>query len=435
MRTHRRVTVPCGLALALAAARPAFAAPAGEDASADAELAGEARLETILRVARARNPERLELDARARAARAHADVAAGLEDVQLKAELWGVPLEHPVSFGRAQTIMVGARRAFPAPGTRDLRARVALEEAGALGEAGRARELELTWQVRQAYADYWRAEEETRIHLDHVRLLSQMVDLARSQYRSGDGSQQDLLRLTVELGQLHADVTMLEQERRSSRGRLNVLMGRTPDAPLGSPPATALAAEESRATPSAAAARPEVVAAERAVRRGEAALELARRASSWPSFMVGADYWYMPLASEVHGYGAMVAVDLPWLNPRHASEVREAELTLDADRRALDARRNAAAYEALDASARADAARAGLRIVDEDLLPQARRSYESAEAAYRAGHGAALALLDAARAYLQARLDRSRALARLATSQADLDRAAGLPQPPAGAQP
>jgi len=46
-------------------------------------------------------------------------------------------------------------------------------------------------------------------------------------------------------------------------------------------------------------------------------------------------------------------------------------------------------------------------------------------AEYAAGRGDAAALLDALRSYLQVRIERVRALAELASSQADLERAAG----------
>ena len=57
---------------------------------------------------------------------------------------------------------------------------------------------------------------------------------------------------------------------------------------------------------------------------------------------------------------------------------------------------------------------------------QARRSLEATQAAYAAGHGDALGLLEALRSYLQVRIERVRALAELASSEADLKRAAGL---------
>jgi len=64
-------------------------------------------------------------------------------------------------------------------------------------------------------------------------------------------------------------------------------------------------------------------------------------------------------------------------------------------------------------------------IIDQDLLAQAKRSLDATEAAYAAGRGDAIALLDALRSYLQVRIERVRALAELASSQTDLERAAG----------
>jgi cobalt-zinc-cadmium efflux system outer membrane protein len=432
MRKIHAATVLMGLVLV-----QQRTARAMDDAPIESELAGEARLDTILSLALARNPDVLESRERVQAAEARAGGAAALPDAELKYEQWGVPLRRPVALNQADTLMLGLRQSFPAPGTRSARQRMAEEEAGGVRESGRARERELAAQVRRAYAQYWRAEQEYRIHLEHVGLLSQIVELSRGHYQSGHGSQQDLLRLTVELSQLHTDVANLEQERRSNRALLNALMGRGPDAPLGPAPDGALTMDvpEARAPRAdASASRPEIAAAARAVRRSEAAVDLARSAAHWPSVMVGADYWYMPMLSTQHGYGAMVSINLPWLNPRHRAEVQEAEHTLAADRRALAAQRNVAGYEARDATARMEAARQGVRILDADLLPQARRSYESTEAAYASGQGSALALLDSLRAYLQVRLERCRALARLESSRADGDRALGVQAAGAGAE-
>lgn len=50
---------------------------------------------------------------------------------------------------------------------------------------------------------------------------------------------------------------------------------------------------------------------------------------------------------------------------------------------------------------------------------------EVTQAGVRRGHGDAVGLLDAPRSHLQVRMERVRALAELASSQADLERAAG----------
>jgi outer membrane protein TolC len=206
-------------------------------------------------------------------------------------------------------------------------------------------------------------------------------------------------------------------------------MGRAPEAPLGAPPEDAIRLEAAAAGAAADELdeqRPEIAGATRMVRRSEAALDLAQRASRWPSVTVGADYWYLPQQSSPNAYGAMVSIDLPWLSPRYREQIVEAEHTLAADRYAREAQRNQARFEVRDARVRVDAAMQAVRIIDGDLLPLARRSFESAEAAYEAGQGSALALLDAMRSYLQVRLERTRALARLDASRADYDRAAGI---------
>jgi outer membrane protein TolC len=423
MRTIRVSTFLVGLTVVLPTT-----ARATDDATVDAELAREARLPTVLGLALGRNPEVLETRERVLAARARAEAASGLPDAELKYEQWGVPLRNPVALNRADTLMLGLRQALPAPGTRSARQRMANEEAAGVMESERTREREIAAQVRRTYVQYWRAEQEYRIHLEHVGLLSQIVELSRGRYQSGRGTQQDLLRLTVELSQLHTDVANLEQERRSNRALLNALMGRPPDAPLG-PASDGAITMDAAAAPKphadASASRPEIAAAARAVSRSEAALDLARTTARWPSLMIGADYWYMPMLNTPHGYGAMVSINLPWLNPRHRAEIREAEHALAADRRALTSQLNVASYEARDTTARMEAARQGVLVLDVDLLPQARRSYESAQAAYASGQGSALSLLDSLRAYLQVRLERSRALARFEVSRADQDRARG----------
>jgi outer membrane protein TolC len=404
---------------------------------AEAELARSARLETILRLALERNRDLAETGARARAAAARGQGAPRLPDLEVKYEQWGVPLAHPWALDRANTLMVGVRQTFPAWGTLDARGRAAAEDAGGAADGLRARRQELGAQVRRTFAIYYRADQELRLHLEHAGLTSRIVELAKLNQRTGHGSLQDVLRLELELTRVHTDVTRIEREQRSSRALLNALMDRPPDAPLGPPEALAVAAggDVTALERDVDANRPEIDAAARAVRRSEALLDGARHAARFPELMVGLDYWYMPTFPEFqHAYGAMVAINLPWLSGRRRAEEREAEETVNAERDALASARNAVRYELRDAAARVDSARQAFTIVDQDLLVQARRSLDVAQAEYAAGRGDAAALLDALRSHLQVRIERVRALAELASSQADLERAAGTLAADGGAQ-
>ncbi|MCK6550452.1 TolC family protein, partial [Myxococcota bacterium] len=173
--------------------------------------------------------------------------------------------------------------------------------------------------------------------------------------------------------------------------------------------------------------RPEVQQAARAVRRSEATLEGAEASATWPSFMVGAEYMWMPMAHEVnHGWGAMVSINLPWLSGRRGDELEEATEALAADKKALEAAATRSRFELYDALRRLDAAKRSLEMIEKELLPQARESFEATRASFAAGAVDAIGVLDALRTYLEIRIEEIRSRATLVTAVADVERAAGL---------
>ena len=163
------------------------------------------------------------------------------------------------------------------------------------------------------------------------------------------------------------------------------------------------------------------------MKRSEATLEAARREADLPAFMVGADYWYMPMGPWPHAYGAMMSMTLPWLNPGRKEEVKAAEHLAAAERPRCAPQTAAARYQLSDADAKVRAAREALALIHERVVPDSRRSFESAQAQFQAGQGDVSAVLDAERTFLQVRIDEVRAIAELETSQADYERAAGAP--------
>lgn len=403
----------------------------GLSAADESQLGRGATVDTILRIALERNQELLESRARTAAAEARRLAADRLPDLEAKYEQWGVPLGRPYALGRADTLMLGVRQSFPAWGVLEARGRAAAEDTGRASDAARMRQLELTAQVRRTFAAYFRADRELKLHREHVALTGRFLELARLGQRTGHGRLQDILGLQLEQTRLHTDIARLEREYRASRAMLNALMDRAPDAPLGSPeelapgaPARAAVADLEQNLDSS---RPELTAAARAVRRGEATLDELHRAARLPSLMVGLDYWYMPMNPDTHhGYGAMLSINLPWLSGRRRDEEREAEAMVRAERHAFLSTRNALRAQLRDAAAGVEAARQTFVLVDQELLAQARRNLEVAEAEYSTGQGDAGAPVEALRAYLQVRIERLRALAELSTSEAELERAAGI---------
>ncbi|MBI5543035.1 MAG: TolC family protein [Deltaproteobacteria bacterium] len=415
----------------LLAATFALLAPAlGEAQASDASdlLAERADLEQLLSLAQERNPELLAEAHRVRAAGARAKTAGRLADPVLRYQLWSAPLSRPWD---AEMHMLGVEQELPAWGSRDARIRAGQAEARLTEHARQARALEVASSVKRAYFELHRADREQEIRLEHVALAQRVLELARAQYPTGRVSQQDVLRAGVERSKLQADLASLVQARASAAALLNSLVGRPLDAPLGpagqrSPPLDPPGLE---ALERALSARPELRSADAAIERSEASLDATRQEARWPAFMLGVDYMLNPRSEEKHGWAAMVSFNLPWLNPRHREQVEEAESTLAADRGTREALLASARFQLRDALARLRSARDTLSLIERELLPQARQSYEAAETAFASAQGDALGLLDAERTYLQVRIDRERALAQAWISLADLERAAGLPVP------
>lgn len=396
--------------------------------SLDASLAQTPTLEAVLRVALAKNPDLSVARARVQAAVAAGKAASRLPDPELKTELWAVPLARPFALNEADTIMVGLQQAFPAFGSRAARARAGEAAARGAESAARARELDIAQEVRRTYFTLFRFDREYHVHLEHVQLAAQVLDLVRLRYRTGAGNQQDVLRANLYLTRLHNDVFQLEQELTTARALLNALMARPAQASLGSPvepTAPQLALEPEALEQKLLAQRPDLASSAQEVARAQAEAQAAKRAATWPSVMVGADYWYMPTRETRHAYGGMLTFSLPWLNPRHRDEVHEAERNLAAGRASLESVRNTARFALREALARVSAAQASHDLVERELLPQARQGFEAARAAFGAGQGTALELLDAARSYLDVRLERIRSLTRLSISAAELERVVG----------
>lgn len=432
----------CSLVVLFAA--PARAAPASEGRHAELErlLADEARLDWLIELARLRNASLRASRAEVAAASAGSSAAAGFPDLELKYEQWGVPLNRPYALNRADTVMLGLRQAFPAPGVAGARERLAKMDAAVAADGSRELERELLLRLRLAFAAYYESERALEVQVEHVGLVERMVAQLRTDYEIGRGTQQDVLQMVVELSRLHNEIAELRQQRESSRVLLNTLAARDPGATLG-PPSPAPAAAPGPDLKSLIAQvdeqRPELAAARHQVERSELNVELARHGARRPAFMVGADYWYMPLAGTQHAYGAMLSMSLPWLNPRNRAAVRAAEHGLAAERGKLEAASQLARYELHDAAARLEAASESLRIIEQELLPQAERSLETARAMFGVGRGNLLTLLDTLRAYFGVRLQHARAQARVSGARAELELAAGVaPQhSPAerGAQP
>lgn len=400
----------------------------------ESELVGQVDAEMLARIAIARSPALVAGARRVRAMAASARAESSLPEPRLAADIWQVPLSRPWAVGDAQMIMLSVSQTFPAPGVLGMREEAKAHEAKAEAKMVVASARELVRSVDQAFVDYVAATLRHRARLRYRDAIARMVELSKARLAAG-ASLSDIAQAEVELARADIDIATEERAIETARIRLNGLLAREANAPLGPPriePPSTTPMPLDEIVARARTTRPELEAA--ASRREAQALSARAtvREAEIPEFTLGASYFPPSGGMREHGLGASVSMTLPWLSgaKRHGVTVEEertaaATAEVDADRVRLG-------LDAATLAMEAKRAEQGYVLLGEKALPASLRAREAAEAGYVSGKSDALAWLLAARAVASVQLDIVMARASLDRALADLDFAAGgrLPREP-----
>lgn len=397
--------------------------PVGAAPSAEAEPL---QLDAIVTEALAQNPEIHAARHRWQAAQERAPQARALDDPEFKVELFNTPENLDVS--RTENTIVGLSQRFPFPGKLGLKENLAVKEAEMAAAQLRAKEREVASQVKSAYYEVFLAHREIAVHHEQVAILKEFFEIANAQFRVGKGTQTDVLQATVELSKLLNMLPVLEQQLDTSKARLNILLNRAPQSPLGEPlepigPRARRTLEDAQQM--AVQNRPELRALDLAIARSETATALAHK-QYYPDFNVTVSRFQNDGMRD--GYGAMATISLPflWTKPKYDAGVREARANQDSAQAAFQALKNQVLFEVKDFLARAEAAEKLIALYKTTVIPQAQQTLESARINYRAAKVAFATLLDAERALKDFQLEYYRSLTAFEQQMAELDRAVGV---------
>ena len=355
-------------------------------------------LASIYRLVRTASPRIAAANALTAAAEARIAPARRPPDPQLQFGLMnrslpGFGLSDPLGMNQIQVMQM-----VPFPGKLGLAGRVAAERA----EGQRARSADVAWDTRARAAmefyEIYRIDRSIAVANETLRLLRDLGETARTMYGVGQGRQADVLRAQVEIARMEEELTRMKTERVAAAARLNALLDRGTDQPVGSvvlpqfpeslPPLDALVAE-------AQANRPMVRAGEADVRSADAGVRLARR-EIWPDLTFGAQYGQRPMPDGTdHMLSLMLGVTVPvFAGSRQLAMRREAEAmrlmaSADLDGMRADTRgRVAELYAAVQRSRRLAELYRGT------ILPQSRATVTSSLSSYRVGGVDFMTLLD-----------------------------------------
>ncbi|MCP3676832.1 MAG: TolC family protein, partial [Deltaproteobacteria bacterium] len=145
-------------------------------------------------------------------------------------------------FGEQVQTRVGEKQAgvmasqkVPFYGKLRLKGEVARSEAKVSGGVYRTREREIVARAKSAFYELYWAHKSISINEENSNLLKGFVKIAEVKYATAKATQQDVLKAQVELSKIVNELISLEQLRETAAARINTLLNRHPDAPLGIP--------------------------------------------------------------------------------------------------------------------------------------------------------------------------------------------------------
>lgn len=181
--------------------------------------------------------------------------------------------------------------------------------------------LDVTSQVKAAYAMLWAARTRLAINQENQRLLQQILQAAQTQYAVGNVTLQDVLKTNIELAKQKSQEAAIQQEIAAAESMLRALLLRPTDVPIG--PIHLDALEPITQTPEtfiayAFANRPMLLHDSLSVVEGDLMVSLMKQ-EYLPDFRVSLERVTMPTIG-MKSWTVMAGISLPfvpWLSLIH----------------------------------------------------------------------------------------------------------------------
>lgn len=366
--------------------------------------ADELDLDALIQEALENNPNLSVLRARLSAFEAKVPQAGALEDPSFRFEASNIPLS---DFKLDSTPMSGNRfvvsQKFPLPGKHRARERAAQFASEAVAWQLRDRERAIANAVEQPFLSLAYLTRAIAITEKNRVLLRDLVRIARTKYAVGKGLQQDVLKAQVSLSELDAQLIGLRAEKKLAEARLNAVLNRSLQSPLGAPRDT-IGLSQVRLDVDALhaladEARPSLHAMARWVAMWRANVEVARR-DYWPDVMLNLGYRQRGFApndpvkgSDFISFGVGIQVPV-FARRKQRQQIAEARANLREAEARKAAERQRIHYDIQRLVIEAIQHRESAELFRTATLPQAEQSLASALSGYRVDKVDFLILLD-----------------------------------------
>ena len=413
----------CAVAVALAMGAPSAAL-------ATEPIVG-GSVESLLALAKERNPEYASMRYEADAASDRIGPAGALPDPRLRLELMDItkageqsPTLLPSRVGSTRYTLM---QDVPWFGKRDLKRGIAAQEAD--GAKGRALGTwaEVSSSIKSSYAQFYYVHQDERLTTEILDLLVRLEKIAQVRYASGLAVLSDAISAQVEQTNLRNELIALGNEKRTIQARLNMLVSRPADAPLAEP-------EYLRALPAPVkldyaalqdrvrGRNPQLFTEDARLKEAEKSRDLTYK-NRYPDFTFGIAP--TQTGNSVKDWGVMMEINIPLQQSTRRAQEREAEAMLSAARTRKDSTANKVLADLTANLSGLEAARRTEAVITNSLLPQTELTFKAALASYENGKITFVTLLDAQRQIRQARINQIKAQADAQTRLAAIEQLLG----------
>lgn len=386
-------------------------------------------LADLIKEAQSKNPEILAARKRWEASKARVPQAGALDNPSVGIAFEKIPRStFQLNNTMADDRMLSVQQMFPFFGKLPLKKKMAVVEAQMAASEYKDKELEIVKEVKSAYYDLFMNYQEIELSRQSLGLLEAIAKITEARYSVGDMPQEEVFKLQLESAKLSTNIINLEQEKLSQQTRVNTLLSRSPEGPLGVPYLNediSFRADIKELYQATLLNQPELIIFSYAIEKNKYARDLAKK-SFFPDMM--AAFTQRGIASGMYGpWDLMLSFSLPlWFWTKQRYEVREAIANLEEAKSAYEAMKNKAFQETKEMYTKIEIARNKVNLFRNNLIPVLESSIASSLSAFQSGRLDFMLLIDSQRMLIEAKMDYYKALVEYNMNVAELERTVGL---------
>jgi outer membrane protein TolC len=390
-----------------------------------------ADLQSLLVLAKERNPGYASVRFEAQAAAERVGPAGALMDPKFRVEWMDItkmgsqsPTLLPGNVGSTKYTLM---QELPWFGKRDLKKNIAQQEAQAVEGKLLGTWSELAAKVKVTHAERYYLHQTQRLTNELLDLTTRLASIAQVRYAGGLALQQDAIRAQVEQTAMQTELIALSSEVHHADARMNALLARPSHAPLATP-------EGLRGVPSAKQLdaqslmvrvrqkNPQLFSEEARIKSAELTRDLTQK-NRYPDFTLALTP--TQVQSGVNEWGVMLEINIPLQQGTRRAQEREAQTMLDAAQARKQATADQVASDLSENLSGMEAAQRTEQLVVRSLLPQAELTFQVAMAGYENGKLDFATLLEAQRQVRQAKQAQLKAQLDAQTRLAEIEKLLG----------